>query len=269
MKNLTKAELYKLYKSLSYKVLMIGILVYSISDLYFAYINGESINGFQAIVDSTGSWQRSLLIVGIFAGIFIAGDFTNRGIQMQLSVGNSRVAVLLAKGIAYWLGGLLLAVLYQISYVAVYFFTYGFGIRMSTDALMCIVQLEGAFLSLFSVFLAVCILIAYIFRDIYVVTVAETLFAILGTSIFQSFGRSQGILQVLYVGKICRLYQFAVSPVKVGGNMKLIVMPPDKLLKAFSQEWPNGLFIEMGMGIIMTFLILGISYIVFRRADLK
>lgn len=273
MRDLINAELYKLYKSAIYKILLLGVIIYAVSDLYAAYTYGDTVNGFQAIIDSTGSWSRSLLISGIFAGMFVAGDFDNRGIQMQLSVGKSRLSVIFAKSFVYWISGILFALLYQIIYIIPYTFTEGFGIKISWEVISLLLQIETAYLFLFSGFLAVCLFIAFILRGLYVVTITEVLFVILLPSVMVSLQRAGGALKIFYlnspVGKLFGLFQFALTTIEKDGRKTMTFLPPEEILDAFAAQWNNGMWAEMVMGLAMTIVFFLAAYLVFLKADLK
>lgn len=277
MKGLLNAELYKLKKSLGYKLMILGVIVYAISDLYFQVMadNTGELFGVQAFADSFGSWTRSYLISAIFAGLFIAGDFANRGIQTQISVGKSRIAVLLSKSAVYWLGCIGIALLYQFVYIAGTCIFYGFGKGLNIELFYCYVQLEIAYLFLFSGLLSICILIAFCLRDIFAVTVAEVIFVAVGISIMNSFARIGEIPKLLYnnslVGKLSRLYQFAMKEVEdeILHYKRLEVMQPDEILENFNLEWANGVWLEIGMAIVTAVIIFEITYLIFRKVDLK
>ncbi len=276
MRDLLNAEMYKLQKSFGYKIMLLGIIFYAASDLYFqTKTDMGEFSGVQALFDSIGSWSRSYLISGIFAGLFIARDFANRGIQTQISVGKSRLSVIVSKSLIYWMGCIGMAILYQLVYVVGISVIYGFGKGFNKEFLFCFLQSEIAFLFLFSGLLTFCILIAFCFKDVFIVTVLEAIFVIVGTSIMNSLSRIKGIPKIIYinslVGKISRLYQFVYVGVedKKLHYIRLEILKPDKISQNFNVEWVNGVWLEMGMAVFTTIIIFGITYFIFRRADLK
>ncbi|MCM1172409.1 MAG: hypothetical protein NC393_09815 [Clostridium sp.] len=142
MVNLIKAELYKLNKSISYKALLIGVCIYALTDMYSMNGELETVNGFETVIDSFSFWGRCLMLCGIFAGVFIAGDFHNRIFYSEIAVGNSRRKVLAAKSMVYWLACIIIELFYQSMEIVYMTCTYGFGYSLSKVQLFSLLKLE-------------------------------------------------------------------------------------------------------------------------------
>ena len=114
MCKLIKAELFKLRKSIYYKVIALGTILYALMDIY-AYFAGlyHPSNGVKELFHSFLFWQRCLLLCGIFAGVFIGGDFDSRMLHAQIAVGNSRRNIFVAKTFVYWIACISIALAYQ------------------------------------------------------------------------------------------------------------------------------------------------------------
>lgn len=108
MDRLIKAEFYKLRKSIYYKVLLIVSVIYAVTDVCFSCVGVrgyDSSSGLEAFIYSYTMWGVCLLISGICAGVFIAGDFNNRILHAEIAIGNSRKNIFLSKTIVYWTAG--------------------------------------------------------------------------------------------------------------------------------------------------------------------
>lgn len=275
MIHLIKAELYKLKKSLGFKLIFLGTIIYALIEVAFGVMGfyGE-ITGFEAFFSSMGAWGRCYLISGIFAGLFIAGDFSNRGIQTEIAVGNSRLNVILSKGFVYWLGCMGLIITYQLINVIGITINKGFGVNMTKEVILCFLQLEFSYLIIFSGLITFCIFIAFLFRHIYVVTALEIVIIMFGTQLLSSLAQINTVFNKIYqynlLYRINQLTFFIYEEVRYDTyTIMLEMMEPNKVIAAFKVQWGSGMWGEIGISVITSVIFFGITYLVFKKAELK
>ena len=268
MNLLIKAEFFKLQRSLSYKIMMIGIVIYSLSDLYFLKITTNSTSGIETFFGSLGMWGRCFLISALFAGIFIAGDFSNRQIQKEITVGHSRAEILISKSFVYWLACLGFTIVYQVINVVGASVINGFGLNNFNEFFLYIIIIELEFLFYYSGLIMLCVLIAFIFKEIYVVSAIEIFIAIFGVQIFSSLASKIELINMIYKKT---LFYFLnniddfVYEVKFDNEVPVLtIISPSQIASNLKIEWGNLL-----ITIISLILIFFLSFMIFKKSDLK
>ena len=116
MFNLIKADLYKLKKSTSIKVLFIlcciaAIIMYVISNQLTEGNLSYDIVGFGAFVTD---FQMITLASVVFIAMFICSDFDNKTVHDCISSGYSRVSIVICKTISYFISVLIFLMPYAI-----------------------------------------------------------------------------------------------------------------------------------------------------------
>ena len=109
MINLIRADLFKMRKSNSIKILFLlccisAFIMYEVCKELSKGNLGSDIVGFGSFVTD---FQMISLVSVIFISIFICNDFDNKTIQDSISTGHSRASILICKTISYYISILL------------------------------------------------------------------------------------------------------------------------------------------------------------------
>lgn len=127
MKNLIKAEWFKLSKSAGYKVLLLCNAV-SVLTSVLLLVAGSTSPGYEMLVIGLTSILHHSVIGYLFAAVFICSEFSNRTFGMSLLCGSSRKKVVLSKIIAYLIGMTILFLVYVCATTLVMTLANGFGV---------------------------------------------------------------------------------------------------------------------------------------------
>lgn len=201
MHKLIKAEFYKLRKAIYYKVLLLVSMIYALTNTYFNYtgLRGYDVkSGLEAFFNSFNIWGVCLLLSGIFAGLFFAGDFDNRILYSEIAVGNSRKNVFLAKIIIYWSACIIFILIYQILDVIGITCLHGLGYQITFYEFILLLKLEISYLMIFSAFISVCVLVAICFKSLFAVTTIEIVWIIFGTDVLETLAENSTVIKNVY-----------------------------------------------------------------------
>lgn len=272
MKALLKCELLKLEKSICYKILILGVVLYAVADIYFA---GSGIygtgNGFSALFDSFQTWGRCLMVSGIFAGLFIGGDFNNRILYSEISVGNSRSKVFFSKAFIYWLSCIILTLLYQAVYISGLSLRFGFGYRLDIENIFFLFKMELAYLGIFSAFLSICLLAAFFFKSMFEVTAVEIIWIMFGTQILSTLARTNPVISSFYGKSIFHMINDLTSPFYEvvnydSGLSSLQLLPPEAIIRSLPLQQYTNVWLVAVPTIALTVLL---ACRIFKKAELK
>ncbi|WP_195931033.1 MULTISPECIES: hypothetical protein [Clostridia] len=116
MINLIRADLFKMRKSNSIKILFLlccisAFIMYEVCKELSKGNLGSDIVGFGSFVTD---FQMISLVSVIFISIFICNDFDNKTIQDSISTGHSRASILICKTISYYISILIFLLPYMI-----------------------------------------------------------------------------------------------------------------------------------------------------------
>lgn len=269
MCKLIKAELFKLGKSIYYKAIVFGTILYAAMDIYACFTGlYHPSNGVKEMFHSYLFWQRCLLLCGILAGVFIGGDFDNCMLHSQIAVGNSRRNVFLAKIFVYWISCISLALIYQSVDIIGMTCLCGFGLKITFYELMLLMRTEIVYLIIFSGFISVCILSAFVFKALFTVTATEIAWIMFGSVIFQNLASLNSIINHFYNHSIFGSMTALTLPLYVyeGGIRSLESVPVEEIFEILAvQRYAKFVLISL----ITVLLTLTISYYIFNRAELK
>lgn len=269
MCKLMKAELFKLRKSIFYKMVLIGTLLYALMDIY-AYFTGlyHPSNGVKELFHSFLFWQRCLLMCGILAGVFIGGDFDNRMLHAQIAVGNGRRNIFLAKAFVYWIACIGIVLAYQSVDIIGMTCLFGFGLKVTFYRLMLLVRTEIVYLVIFSGFISACILAAFVFKALFAVTATEIAWIMFGSAIFQNMANLNSIINSFYNHSIFGAMTALTLPFYVSGDgiRSLESVSVEKIFEILAvQRYTRFVLVSF----ITVLSALTISYYIFRRTELK
>lgn len=157
MGKLLRAEFLKLRKSTGYKVLLLcsmglGLFVGAMT----AYVMNDFIaetgveiginnttNGFTMLKSLVNDSQTGIILISIFAAIFICGEFSDRTYGITLYSGVSRLKVLTSKVCAYLLAILPIIAVYPVSGMLIAASRYGFGAVPDDLLFVCLRMILG------------------------------------------------------------------------------------------------------------------------------
>lgn len=269
MCKLIKAELFKLRKSICYKAIVLGTILYALMDIY-AYFTGlyHPSNGMKELFHSFLFWQRCLLLCGILAGAFIGGDFDNRMLHSQIAVGNSRRNIFLAKTFVYWIACIGIALAYQSVAIIGMTCLSGFGFGLTFYELILLIRTEIVYLIIFSGFISVCISTAFVFKTLFTVTAAEIVWIMFGSLIFQNLANLNSIVNFLYNHSIFGSMTAFTLPLYLyeGGIRSLESVPVEEIFEILAgQRYTK--FMSISLVTILAATI--ISYYLFNKTELK
>ncbi len=240
MINLFKSEFMKLYKSSSLKIIiLLGIAM----SLIFHLTVVTHVTGYNALVGSMQDTPLVMLLAGIFAGLFIGNDFSNRTIQSEISLGYTRFKVFLSKSIVFLIGSCIIILIYPITSIIICNITNGFGEIINYNIIKDIIRMVLLFLIVNCGTLSVCVIVGFTVRNV-------------GASI----GSSIGILIIgsVIIDAISNKYNF--NKFTTVGWSKLILIPNMTIIEILQA------LIVSGVTLIIS---LFVAYLIFKKADLK
>ncbi len=137
MRNLIKAEFYKLAKSPAYKWLLVTCLIF-----VFILIRKEICDGmiFTVAECLCKMLPRANYVIwfSVFAAFYVAGEFSNRTITSAIFCGFSRGKIFWAKSAAFFVGILLIMLTYALTGTALWYAQSGFRVKFSSSVLVFI-----------------------------------------------------------------------------------------------------------------------------------
>ena len=134
MKDLMKAEWFKLSKSFGYKVLC-ACNIAAVFTTSLLLIAGAKGTGYEAFIMALTYILHHAVIGCLFAAIFVCSEFSNRTFGMSLLCGYSRKKVFLSKILVYLFGLICLFLLYTGAATIVMLIGNGFGQKNYLDIL--------------------------------------------------------------------------------------------------------------------------------------
>ncbi len=143
MKCLIKAELFKLKKSLGFKLLLLANVVITLlmAVLYVSVLDSE-LTGYHILKSSLAMVLYHAYIGYLFAAVFCSSEFSNRTFAMSLLCGSSRTRVFLAKAAGFCLG--MTALFVEAAGLETVFFSVsnGFGMALCPETILTVLRLS-------------------------------------------------------------------------------------------------------------------------------
>lgn len=247
MFNLIRMEIYNLKTIISFRVLLIVSSILGITFTIITFGSTLSKNGLESF--SEAFWDTPLMVIfcAILAGLFIGSSFTNRTINLQITTGHSRFEILLSKTITYFIATIPLTLIYPIIVTIIYTIYWGWGSSFT----------EYTFFYMFRV-ITLSILLNF----------ASCSFFILFTFIFQDIAKaiSSSIVFYLLINAIGSLLG-RISPFL----NKFVKISPFFLARQIVDETftHKEIIISIISAISYIFVIIFITYIIFRKQELK
>lgn len=156
MSNLILPEWYKLRKDRSFLFLAVSLVLlgaaYPILSAIDARLDGDRFaSGIRIFADAIAANDYLLKItIGVLAGFFISGEFSNGVMKRTASAGSSRTRIYVAKLAVYSAGACILSLLFPLVNVAIGSMIGGFGELSEADAATYLLRALG-FTALFAV----------------------------------------------------------------------------------------------------------------------
>ena len=168
MLNLVKVKLKKLGRMNTYRIMLLLVTVISVIS---AYSQGADY-AIEAVTSGMTAFSnvfRDVIMVfasAILAGLFIGADFQNRSLRMNIVYGHSRMSVLMAKAIVYFIAATLLQAIYPIISTAQATIAFGWGAPVTTATVLYILRTFALWMLLNIGTISFFVLSAFICRDI-------------------------------------------------------------------------------------------------------
>ena len=102
MRNLVKAELYKLIKSSGYRVMMALSVGVGGFFVYFWVANSNRASGYQMLPVMDSFVMFHTIFTGAFTAVFLCSEFSGRTMGMGFFCGRTRRSVFLSKLVVYF-----------------------------------------------------------------------------------------------------------------------------------------------------------------------
>ncbi len=256
MYNLMKCEIMKLKRSLPLKILAALMLIFSavtsLSSL--SYVGSPyqreleiALSGYDAFFSSLRDMPTIVMIGTIIIAFVVCADFENRAIQSEIAAGHSRLSVLLSKLFAFSLAYLVAYLPYPVGRAVLQGVLIEFGAPLSAGVLL---RMLTAFLTVLLSAIAAngaVFLLAFALRRSILVTGIGFVAVVLGGTAFMSFTYSLPALSAL------------ADHVPAGFFRALAAhgYRPETLLRVAA------------LGLLYIGAAAGITYGLFRRAELK
>lgn len=198
MFNLIRLEFYKLRRQWLFKLLLLAVIAISAFSAFseMQIMAGAGILGSGKIGFANAFKDMFMLFIsGIFAAFYIGSDFSNKTISAQLAQGHSRLSVILAKTLVFFMGTSLIMLLYPLTVAIIHTFAYGWGEPFTVVSLLYILRVAalGAMLNMGTT--SFFVLFAFWCRDIPKTICACFAFPILISAISATLGKAIPLIQ--------------------------------------------------------------------------
>lgn len=265
MINMISADLYKIFKSGTIKVLFGITLICSIVMAGMAYLIAlGKLDAQAAQVGFLFSDANMISILGaVMASIFISGDYENKLIHEVIASGCSRGIVLLSKTIAFFCGTIIILLPYAIVTAIALSLDMDFGMQSVALGFLHILTVEGhTVLSLAAVGKLIIIMITLILIYISQLSICIPLALLIRkpvvvVAVYYFISIISAQLGVIKAGYPLLDKLLALTP--LGGDYSLLVLSTS-----------NGTIIKgILVSIIFTTFVIGITYGFFRKSEIK
>lgn len=167
MYNLIKMEFYKLKRSKAFKNIILFSFIFSIIGIYF----------FRTLPDAPVSWQAyfinalrdsalNIILIAIFAGLFIGADFSNKTINHEIISGHSRVKIFLSKSIVFFIGSSIISLIYPVTSMFSSMAFSRWTEEFTSLDLIYVLRVLSLYIIINLGVMATCLFIAFIFKDV-------------------------------------------------------------------------------------------------------
>ncbi len=260
MLNLIQSERLKLRKSLSFKILNLSavvlaliltvmiILAANMSGVEEITVTGNTlISGLDAFTNALEETQLNSLLLSVFAGLFICGDFSNRTICLSLSSGHTRFHVSMSKLIVYFMGSFVLILIFPIVLTTTVTLLNGFGAEITAELFRYMLRSLLLYLLLSLANASIYAMVAFLLK-----------------SVGPSIGAGLGFMLI---------YSLVLQSSQLGGNSLGWLVRYSSLGQLYQCATLNmstgDIFLALAVGAVTLLITVTITHLHFKKADLK
>lgn len=186
MKELIRAEVLKLSRSLGYRVLLlcalcVGLLMGGafilLANIEFGYrgyggspggfmMDIFGMNGHFVYINALSDLQVPAILISVFAALFVSSEFGNRTHALGIQNGCTRQGILLAKAIVFLVG--VLPLVFTIPFVSALTMSIfeGFGTPLNAETLLGLIQYTALFFLGHITLASICFLLAILTKNV-------------------------------------------------------------------------------------------------------
>lgn len=243
MINLLKLETYKLKHSRSFLFITAAVIVFEI----FYVVNNGSLIGAEAFKHSMYDVSTTVLLGAVFTGLFVGSDFADRTINQAVTAGYSRLNILISKSIVFYLSVEIITIVYPLTSVIINTCFNGWGEEFTIVSLLYVIRTVLLRFVIDAGCASLWLLIAFIFKDVGKTISVSMIIFVVGAGALTILSKKNAAAQFIYT-------------LTANSQARIIV---NKAVTSY-----NILFTCLS-NLIMIVLFCSISYIIFRRAELK
>lgn len=243
MINLLKLEFYKLKHSKPFILISLIIIVGELSNV----LKSGSITGKRAFTGGILDIATIMLLGSIFAGLFIGTDFVNRTINQEVTAGNSRLSIFFSKVIILFISIEILMLIYPITAVIVNTSLNGWGEPVTISTVIYILRTVFLRMILDVSCLGLWMFFAFLFRDVTKTMGVSILTLALGFPLLALPSQKSVIIKNIYNLTVHSQARVIIND----------VLTSNQLISIFVSNF------------IVIFVLLGASYLLFRKVELK
>lgn len=145
MKNLIKAEFYKLSKSSGYKAMIALSIGVGLFFSFFWISHSAQASGYQILSVMDSFVMFHTIFTSVFTAIFLCSEFSDRTIRMNLFCGLPRRSIFFSKLIVFFTGLLFLLSTVVVVPMVIMSLVNGFGTELTAESCMEILAQAGFF----------------------------------------------------------------------------------------------------------------------------
>lgn len=243
MINLFKLEVYKLKRNKSFLLIACAVIIFEV----FYVINNGSLVGIEAFKHSMYDVSTTMLLGAILTGLFVGNDFTTRIINQEVTAGHSRLKILISKSVIFYCSVEVITILYPITSVCINTAFNGWGEEFTAFTLLYIIRTVLLRFIIDAGCTSLWVLIAFLFKDIGKTIGVSVIMFIVGIGVLTALSEKSSIAKFIY-------------SLTANSQARVIV---NEVLTSYNIMW------TCIVNLLMFFVFMSMSYIVFRRAELK
>lgn len=248
MLNLIQMELYKLRHNKSfYTILFIVGVFSSLFSVFLLDSKPQEIFAKDVLSITFKDLPLSTLLSATFAGLFIGSEFTNKTITHEIISGHSRFSVIISKTMSFFIGTIAIILIYPLVCIFILMIVRGWGEPFTYNSFLTALRITTLGLIVNLSNMSICVLLAFILRDVGKTMGVSYLLLMFTQPIFRLFSKKSDLINNLYA--YTSYNQIDVVTKNILSTSDIVV----SIITSF--------------GAIILFL--SVTYIFFRKADLK
>ena len=161
-----RAEFLKLRKSYGFLTLLFFMVGIGASLAFIFLSASDTVSGLEAFNRGVMAVEINIIMISIFAAIFISGEFENRTIGTSVFCGRSRWSVLLAKIIVYFIGVIVIVTGFLAVLTIIVKTRNGFGSELTADEAVYLLRIFALYLLGRLALASFCAMLGFIIRNV-------------------------------------------------------------------------------------------------------